>query len=170
MSFFSEMKRKLRPVMRPIVRFFLYYFYETSCTVGSSGKLVVGKKVAVANTLFNLSSGSIIIGDYTIFGQNVMVLTGRHNFINGQRAGLDDVINGPQWGGGELEVPSSGYDIQIGRGTWIASGAIITGGVKIGDNAIIAAGAVVTRDIPDHAIAAGVPARVIGDTREMETK
>lgn len=170
MNFIPDLKRKLRPVMRPIVRFFLYYFYETSCTVGNSGCLVIGKKVAVANTLFNVSSGSITIGDYTIFGQNVMVLTGRHNFINGQRAGLEDVINGPQWGGGEVEVPSSGYDIQIGRGTWIASGAIITGGVKIGDNSIIAAGSVVTRDIPDYAIAAGAPARIIGDTREMKTK
>jgi len=81
---------------------------------------------------------------------------------------LDDVINGPAWGGGDLEVPSSGYDIYIGRGTWIASGAIITGGVKIGDNAIIAAGTVVTRDIPDYAIVAGIPARIIGDTRKMK--
>jgi len=79
MSFFSVLKGKLRPVLRPVVRFILYYFYETSYTVGTSGRLLVGKKVAVANTLFNLSSGSITIGDYTIFGQNVMVLTGRHN-------------------------------------------------------------------------------------------
>jgi acetyltransferase-like isoleucine patch superfamily enzyme len=165
MRFFSYLKRKLRPVIRPIVHIFLYYFYETSYTVGTSGRLLIGKKVAVANTLFNLSSGSITIGDYAIFGQNVMVLTGRHNYINGERAGLQDVINGPAWGGGDLEVPSSGYDIHIGRGTWIASGAIITGGVTIGDNAIIAAGSVVTRDIPDYAIAAGIPARVIGDTR-----
>ena len=126
---------------------------------------MVGKKVAVANTLFNLSSGSIHIGDYTIFGQNVMVLTGRHNFVNGQRAGLGDVVNGPGWGGGVDEVPSSGYDIHIGQGTWIASGAIILGGVKIGNHAIVAAGSVVTKDIPDHAVAAGIPAKVVGDTR-----
>ena len=72
--------------MRPIVRFFMYFYYETSCTLGNSGSLVLGKKVAVSNTLFNLSSGSIYIGDYTIFGQNVMVMTGKHNFIGGQRA------------------------------------------------------------------------------------
>ena len=168
MSFFSDLRCKLRPAIRPIMRLFLFYFYDTSYTVGSSARLRIGKKVAVANTLFNLSSGSITIGDYAIFGHNVMVLTGRHNYINGERAGLEEVINGPSWGGGELEGPSCGYDIHIGRGTWIASGVIITGGVKIGDNAIIAAGSVVTRDIPDYAIAGGIPACVIGDTRNIK--
>jgi acetyltransferase-like isoleucine patch superfamily enzyme len=153
--------------MRPIIRWLLYYFYETSYTMGSGGSLRTGRKVAVANTLFNLSSGSIAIGDYTIFGQNVMVLTGRHNFVDGQRAGLNDVINGPAWGGGRQEVPPSGYDITIGRGCWIASGAVIVGGVTIGDNVIVAANAVVTRSVPDYAIVAGVPAKVIGDTRKM---
>jgi len=165
MSFAATLQRKLRPFMRPIVRWLLYYFYETSYTMGSGGQLVLGKKVAVANTLFNLSSGSIHIGDYTIFGQNVMLLTGRHNFVDGRRAGLDDVINGPAWGGGDSEVPPSGFDIVIGSGTWIASGAVVIGGVTIGDNVIVAANAVVTRSVPDYAIVGGVPARVIGDTR-----
>jgi acetyltransferase-like isoleucine patch superfamily enzyme len=48
----------------------------------------------------------------------------------------------------------------------IGSNATILGDVTIGENAMIGAGAVVTHDIPDHAIAAGVPARVIGDVRE----
>ena len=135
--------------------------------MGCSGKVSLGKKVAVANTLFNVSSGSIVIGDYTIFGQNVMVLTGRHNFSHGQRAGIDLVRNTDAWGGGDLEVPSSGYDIHIGTGSWIASGAIITGGVKIGDHVIVTAGAVVTKDVPDYAIVGGVPATIIGDTRNF---
>jgi len=160
-----DFRRMLRPVMRPLMRLFLYYFYETPYTMGGGGKLFRGKKVAVANTLFNLSSGNVYIGDYTIFGQNVMVLTGRHKYFDGQRAGLQDVIDGLSWGGGEKEVPTSGYDIYIGRGTWVASGAIITGGVKIGDSVIVAANAVVTKDVPSYAIVGGVPARIIGDTR-----
>lgn len=153
--------------MRPIIRFFMYFVHETPTTIGSSGKVVLGNKVAVANTMFNVSSGSIHVGDYTVFGQNVMVITGRHRFENGQRAGLELVKTTPAWGGGDIEVPESGYDISIGSGCWIASGAIISGGVVIGDHVIVAAGAVVTRDLPDHAIAAGVPARVTGDTREL---
>lgn len=135
--------------------------------VGNSGQLKIGTKVAVANTLFNLSSGSIYIEDYTIFGQNVMVLTGKHRFEGGQRAGLNDVISGKGWGGGAKEVPSSGYDIRIGTGCWLASGAIVVGGVNIGNNVIVAAGSVVTRSVPDFAIVAGVPAKVIGDTRDL---
>ena len=49
----------------------------------------------------------------------------------------------------------------IKRGAWIAVGATILPGVTIGENAVIAAGAVVTRDIPDYAIAGGIPAKVI---------
>ena len=66
--------------MRHVVRFFMYFYYETSYTMGENGTVKLGKKVAVANTLFNVSSGSIVVGDYTIFGQNVMVITGRHHF------------------------------------------------------------------------------------------
>ena len=161
-------KRYLRNIIRPIMRSFLYYFYETSYMIGNSGKVYIGEKVALANTLFNVSSGSIYIGDRTIFGHNVMVITGRHNFYNGTRASLQPGVNSKSWGGGEEEVPSSGYDIHIGKGCWIASGVIISGGVKIGDNVIIAANAVVTKDIPDYAIVAGVPARIIGDTRKLK--
>ena len=157
----------LRPLMRLLIRFFMFFYYDTSFIMGGSGKVSLGKKVAVANTLFNVSSGSIYIGDYTIFGQNVMVLTGRHKFSKGQRAGINLVKDTSAWGGGELEVPSEGYDIHIGTGSWIASGVIITGGVKIGDHVIVAAGAVVTKNIPDHAIVAGIPAKIIGDTRNF---
>jgi acetyltransferase-like isoleucine patch superfamily enzyme len=163
----EKIKASLRPIFRPVIRLFKYYYYETSYTMGGNGRVHLGKKVASANTLFNVSSGSIFVGDYTIFGQNVMLLTGRHNFKNGQRAGLELVKNTQAWGGGNLEVPSHGYDINIGEGSWIASGVIITGGVKIGCHVIVAAGSVVTKDIPDYAIVAGIPAKVIGDTRNF---
>ena len=51
--------------------------------------------------------------------------------------------------------------IRIGSRVWIGAGVVITKGVTIGDNSIVAAGAVVTRDIPANVIAAGVPAKVI---------
>lgn len=154
--------------MRPAIRWLLYFYYDTHCVMGSGGALQIGKKVATSNTLFNVSSGSIIVGDYTIFGQNVMVLTGRHRFTGGKRAGLKEAMSGGSWGGGCQEVPCSGFDIKIGSGCWIASGAIISGGVTIGENAIIAAGSVITRDVADHCIVAGIPGKPIGDTRQIE--
>ena len=58
--------------------------------------------------------------------------------------------------------------IRIGDGSWICSSATICGGVTIGKNCIVAAGAVVNRDIPDNCIAAGVPARVLRKLDEQD--
>jgi acetyltransferase-like isoleucine patch superfamily enzyme len=51
--------------------------------------------------------------------------------------------------------------IRIGRGAWIAAGATVLQGVTVGDDAVVAAGAVVTKDVPPRTLVAGVPARVI---------
>ncbi|WP_231878606.1 DapH/DapD/GlmU-related protein [Agromyces sp. NDB4Y10] len=62
------------------------------------------------------------------------------------------------------ERPSTLRDeVTIGDDVWIGYGAIVLSGVRIGDGAIIAAGSVVTRDVPDFAIVAGNPARRVGD-------
>lgn len=53
--------------------------------------------------------------------------------------------------------------VEIGAGTFIGFGATILPNVRIGKNCVIGAGAVVTQDVPDHSIAAGVPARVVGE-------
>ena len=52
----------------------------------------------------------------------------------------------------------------------IGSNATILPGITVGENAMIGAGAVVTHDVPDHAIVAGVPARIVGDVRTVETR
>lgn len=109
----------------------------------------LGGRVSAVNTLFNVASGDIYVGDDTIFGHGCMLLTGRHEFKDGHRV-LD-----------RGDVPGEGNDIRIGSGCWIASGAIITGGVTIGDDVIVAAGAVVTADVPSRVMVGGVPARVL---------
>jgi acetyltransferase-like isoleucine patch superfamily enzyme len=55
----------------------------------------------------------------------------------------------------------------IGNDVWIGAHAVINGGVRIGDGVVIAAGAVVTRDVEPYKIVGGVPAAVIGDRREI---
>ncbi len=129
------------------------------CVVhGPSDRLHLGKNVNCNNNVFfNTRSGHIYIGDDTVLSFYCMFLTGRHEFENGE-------LKQPR----SRQVPSSGYDIRVGKGCWIASGAIILGGVTIGNHCLVAAGAVVTHDIPDYAIVAGVPARIIGDVRQLD--
>ena len=165
MKIFEKIKLKLRAPLRPIIRVLLFYIYDTYYVIGSAGKLKVGTRCALSNAYFNLSSGNITIGDNTIFSPNVMVITGRHKFKNGQRASLVFDDENRSWGGGPEEVPENGYDITIGKGVWIAAGVIISGNVIIGDNVIVGANSVVTRDIPDYSIVMGSPAKIVGDTR-----
>lgn len=54
-----------------------------------------------------------------------------------------------------------GYGLSIGNDVWIGGNAVILGGVQVGDGAVIAAGAVVTQDVPPYAVVGGVPARII---------
>jgi acetyltransferase-like isoleucine patch superfamily enzyme len=117
---------------------------------GERDRLHLAPTSAMVNTLFNLSSGQITVGDHTFTGHNVSIITGTHDY----HAVLADRLT---------DVPESGRDITIGQGVWIGSNAIILGPCTIGDHAVIAAGAVVTAgsQIAAGAIVAGIPAKVI---------
>lgn len=149
------LRRKVRPLFR-LLHFFLLNAYYLE---GPRKKLIFGSNCSFNNAIFNTSSGSIHIDDQVIFGYNVMVLTGKHSFLNGRRLGLnssDLTTSGLQ------EVPTDGYDIKIGSGSWIASGVIMIGGCSVGKNCIIAAGSVVTKEFGDGLFIAGAPAKIIG--------
>lgn len=88
---------------------------------------------------------SIEIGDETQIGPGVQILTADHPRDPRERE------TGVEWG-----IP-----VKIGRNVWIGAGALILPGVTVGDDAIIGAGAVVTRDVPKGATVAGNPARIV---------
>jgi acetyltransferase-like isoleucine patch superfamily enzyme len=92
------------------------------------------------------SSGRIVIGDRTTLGPSVYVTSADY--------GLDA-------GALITDQEMKERDVIIGADCWIGTKAVITAGTRIGDGAVIGAGAVVTRDVPAGAIAGGVPARVI---------
>ena len=91
-----------------------------------------------------LDGVEVSIGDKTLIGPAVQILTADHPRDPAVRAaGLE-----------------FGRPIRIGRNVWIGGGAIILPGVSIGDDALIGAGSVVTRDVPPRATAFGNPARI----------
>ena len=95
--------------------------------------------------LIALDVAPIHIGDGTMLGSNVQLMTPIHP--------IDPELRAAGW--------ESAKPIHIGSNVWIGSGAIILGGVTIGDHAVIGAGAVVTKDVPARTVAVGNPARVI---------
>ena len=121
---------------------------------GNKRRVKLGKNCSTMNSIFNVISGEIHVGDDTIFGHNCMVLTGTHNFKNGLRISLHTISN-------HDETPTSGRDIIIGSGCFIGSGVTIIGPVKIGNNVIVGSGSVVTKSIPSFTFYAGVPAKFI---------
>lgn len=108
-----------------------------------------GKNITIGkNVFFNTGCsfqdrGGIRIGDGSLIGMNVTIATLNHGLSIETRNGT---------------YPSP---VVIGENVWIGSSATILPGVTIGDNAVVAAGAVVTKDVPKNTVVAGVPAKVI---------
>ena len=119
---------------------------------GSEERLHISERASVSTCFFNTNSGDITIGDYTFAGSNVSILAGSH----------DKNLKGlPRRNADETE----GFDINIGSGVWLGSNCVILGPATIGDNAVIAAGAVVVpgTKVPANAIYGGIPAKQIGE-------
>ncbi|MDA9287273.1 acyltransferase [Amylibacter sp.] len=154
---FSSLRGKIAYYVKlPLVSLGLRLGFQNidySYVHGSKSRLKLGNNCSTMNTIFNVISGNIVVGNDTLFGHHCMVLTGTHEFYNGKRASLN---NPPV-----EETPASGRDIIIGEGCFIGSGVIIQGNVNIGNNVILGAGAVVTGNIPDNCFAAGIPAKII---------
>ena len=107
-------------------------------------ELRVGANVFVNHGCTLNDMGGIEIGDDTMLGPNVSLLTAGHpTAVADRRAGITIA------------------PIHIGADVWIAAGATVLGGVTVGDGAVVAAGAVVTHDVPPATLVAGVPARAI---------
>lgn len=94
-----------------------------------------------------LVHGPLEIGDNVMMGPDVVILTHTHN-INRTDIPMED-------------QGSRVAKVTIGNDVWIGMRSIIMPGVKIGNGAVIGAGAVVTKDVPDYAIVGGVPAKII---------
>ena len=152
------LKNLISLLMFRLVDFVRIYSSNRAYIKGRKERVIVGKRVSLVNTLINVSSGDVIIGDDTIFGHNCALVTGVHEFEAGVRKKL---FYRKKFQTEIKETPSEGLDITIGSGCWIATNVTVIGGVNIGNNVIVAAGSVVVNDIPSSVMVAGVPAKVI---------
>jgi maltose O-acetyltransferase len=117
------------------------------CDYGSNIEL--GERVFFNFNCVVLDVCSVRIGDFTLFGPAVQIYTPMHPF-NAELRRREEF----------------GKPVVIGADVWVGGGAIILPGVRIGSHAVIGAGSVVTRDIPETVFAAGNPCRVIRDITE----
>ena len=104
----------------------------------------VGRNVFVNQNCTFYDLGGLDIADDVMIGPNVSIITAGHPLEPSQR-----------------RAATIGKPIAIERNVWIAAGAIIIGGVTVGENSVVAAGSVVTRDVPPNTLVGGNPARVI---------
>lgn len=89
----------------------------------------------------------VIIGDNVMISPEVMILTGNHDFSDKNKLLIEQKI---------ITKP-----VKIGNDVWIGARALILPGVEVGERSIIAAGSIVTKDIPSNVIVGGNPARII---------
>ena len=134
-ALFSELTgRKVDDAFRLIPPFYTAYGLE----------IRVGQRVFINQNCTLYDFAEVRIGDDVMIGPNVSILSAGHPVAPSERR--DYLIGKP---------------IAIERNVWIAAGATIIGGVTVGENSVVAAGSVVTRDVPPNTLVGGNPARVI---------
>ncbi len=111
-----------------------------------------GKSIYANFGLTLVDDTHIYVGDYTMFGPHVTVATAGHPILP--------------------ELREQGYQynaaVHIGKNCWLGAGVVIVPGVTIGDNVVIGAGSIVTKDLPDNVVAVGNPCRILRKVNEHD--
>lgn len=117
-----------------------------------------GKNVSFGDYVyanFNLTlvdDGVITVGDYTMFGPGVTVATAGHPVLPELRE----------------KIYQYNMPVHIGRNCWLGAHVVVLPGVTIGDNTVVGAGSIVTRDLPPNVVAVGNPCRVLREINEHD--
>ena len=109
----------------------------------------VGHQVFINQCCTLYDMGGVDIADHVMIGPNVSIITTGHPLSPSQRRAYIEA-----------------KPIVIEKNVWIATGATIIGGVRVGENSVVGAGAVVTKDVPPNSFVAGVPAKIIRSLEE----
>jgi len=111
-----------------------------------NGDIILGRNVNISFNSMVFSGSRVSLGENVILASFVYIIGGGHDYSR-----TDIPVS-------DQEKPSLG--IEVGKNCWLGAGVKVFDGVKIGQDTIVGAGAVVVKDIPEFSIAAGVPARV----------
>jgi len=111
------------------------------------GSIRTGVNVFLGPYVAIYGHGGVEIGDQTLVSMKATILSSNHGTAGRNR----DIRHQP-----DILLPT-----KIGRDVWIGAHAVILGGVTIGDGCVVAAGAVVSKDLPAYSVAMGVPAKVV---------
>jgi acetyltransferase-like isoleucine patch superfamily enzyme len=128
-------------------------YVGTYFDLGPQGEVEIGRYCAVVGTTF-ASNDRIVIGDYTLIAYGVVIAGSAFAIPAGARVAM-----------GEDSRPGAQRDVTIGSDVWIGARAVVLGGSNVGNGAIIGAAAVVDGEVPEYAVAAGNPARIVGWAR-----
>lgn len=130
-------------------------YIEPPLNANFGGKHVhFGKNVYANYNLTMVDDSHIYVGDNTMIGPNVTIATAGHP--------IDPALRDVQ--------AQFNMEVHIGRNVWIGGGCVLLPGVSIGDNTVIGAGSIVTKDIPANVVAYGNPCRVIREIGEHDRK
>ena len=116
-----------------------------ACINNAVGDVMIGDHTRIG--LHNTIIGPVIIGSHVNLAQGITITALNHNFENSKKR-ID-----------EQGVSTSAVVIE--DDIWIGANAVVLSGVTIGHHSVVAAGAVVTKDVPPHSLVAGVPAKII---------
>ena len=138
------------------------YYFQGPVQFNYGCHTFIGENFFANFNLTVMDDGPIYIGDNVCFGPNVSLMATNHPLIAQERMGLDEQ--------GRTTMAEFAEEIRIGNNVWIACNATVIGGVTIGDNVVIGAGSVVTKDIPAGYLAYGNPARPVRPITEADSK
>lgn len=144
----SKIHASVRMDTPPYRRFSLgqYSVVESgACINNAVGDVIIGDHTRIG--LHNTVIGPVTIGNHVNLAQGITVTALNHNYENV-----------------ELRIDEQGVStnpVTIADDVWIGANAVVLPGVSIGSHSVVAAGAVVTKDVPAHSLVAGVPAKII---------
>lgn len=139
------------------------YYFQGPIQFNYGCHTFIGENFFANFNLMVMDDARIYIGDNVMFGPNVSLMATNHPLIAEERTAM-------KYSDGHISMSEYAEEIHIGNNVWIAANVVIIGGVCIGDNAVIGAGSVVTKDIPANYLSYGVPCKPVRMITEKDSK